>query len=126
MDFGAQKLVLLAEADPLIGLDVAEALETAGYRVAGPLRTAVEVEAWLDRWTPALAVIDVELADRSSAAAAWVLRGRLIPFLVHTALAGHETLPEVFAGAPRLSKPAWTHDVVEVLGHLPQPAPLPC
>lgn len=126
MDFGAQKLVLLAEADPLIGLDVAEALETAGYRVAGPLRKAVEVEAWLDRWTPALAVIDVELADRSSAAAAWVLRGRLIPFLVHTALAGHETLPEVFAGAPRLSKPAWTHDVVEVLGQLPQPVRPPC
>ncbi len=69
MDFSAQKLVLLAEADPLIGLDVADALETAGYRVAGPLRTAVEVEAWLDRWTPALAVIDVQLADRSSAAA---------------------------------------------------------
>lgn len=126
MDFSAQKLVLLAEADPLIGLDVADALETAGYRVAGPLRTAVEVEAWLDRWTPALAVIDVQLADRSSAAAARVLRGRLIPFLVHTAVAEHETLPEVFAGAPRLSKPAWTHDVVEVLGHLPQPAPLPC
>lgn len=116
MDICPQRLVLLAETNSVIGLDVTDVLEGAGYRVAGPLRTAAEVEAWLARWTPALAIIDVQLTDSSAA----MLRSRLVPFLVHTACAQDEALPEAFAGAPRLSKPAWTRDVVEVLAALPQ------
>lgn len=120
MDICPHRLVLLAETNSVIGLDVTDVLEGAGYRVAGPLRTAAEVEAWLARWTPALAIIDVQLTDSSSATAAAMLRSRLVPFLVHTAYAQNEALPEAFAGAPRLSKPAWTRDVVEVLAALPE------
>jgi CheY-like chemotaxis protein len=125
MDLDPQRIVLVAEPDPVVGLDLADALEAAGYHVVGPFRTAAAVEAWLAGWTPALAVLDVELAGRSSAAAAQVLRGRQIPFVVHTAFAIHETLPDAFAGAPRLCKPAWTRDIVELLAELPHSAGTP-
>ncbi len=125
MDPTPQRLVLVAETDPILGLDLADALETAGYHVVGPLRTAAAVEAWLAGWTPALAVLDVQLAGRSSATAAAVLRRRQIPFVVHTASAIHETLPDAFAGAPRLCKPAWTRDIVDLLAQLPHPAGTP-
>jgi DNA-binding NarL/FixJ family response regulator len=125
MDPAPPRLVLVAEAHPVVGLDLADALEMAGYHVVGPLRTAAAVEAWLAGWTPALAILDVQLAGRSSAAAARVLRGRRIPFLVHAAVAEGEALPDAFADAPRLRKPASTRDIVDLLGQLPQAAGTP-
>jgi two-component system, response regulator PdtaR len=119
MSSNARGLVLLAETDPVLGLDLADALETAGYQVTGPIRTVAAAEAWLAQWQPAAAVIEAMLADGSSAGLAQVLRARRVPFLVHAAPGGN-SCPGALAGAPRLTRPAWHRDVVELLGQLPQ------
>lgn len=111
-------LVLIVDSDPVVGLDLADALEAAGYRVTGPIRTAAEAEAWLAHWTPALAVIDAALADGPCDGIAGALRLRNVPFLVHTEAA--RALPTALAGVPRLSRPAWHRDVVDLLHDLPR------
>ena len=111
-------LVLIVDSDPVIGLDLADALEAAGYQVAGPIRTVAEAQAWLMRWTPKLAVIDAALADGPCDGLAQALRQRAVPFLIHTEPA--RMLPASFKGAPRLSRPAWHRDVVELLRDLPR------
>ncbi len=64
MDPTPQRLVLVAETDPVLGLDLADALETAGYHVVGPLRTAAAVEAWLAARTALYeALIERELGE---------------------------------------------------------------
>lgn len=126
MNPNARGLVLLAETDPVIGLDLADALEAAGYQVTGPIRTAAEAEAWLALWHPIAAVIDATLADGAGAALARVLRERSIPFLVHGSAIGSDQIGEPLFGAPYLSRPAWHRDVVGLLIQLPQSRSVPC
>ena len=39
---GQRSVVLLTETDPIIAVDLSDALERAGYRVLGPVDTAAE------------------------------------------------------------------------------------
>lgn len=111
-------LVLLIEEDPLLGLDVGEALAEAGYRVAGPLRTHDEALACVARCRPDLAVIDgpVEPGDGSRLARA--LRAQGVPFLVHAEGGCDAAFCAELRAAPRLIKPAWHRDLVHLLGQL--------
>ncbi|AWN48118.1 hypothetical protein DK419_18740 [Methylobacterium terrae] len=125
-------LVLLIEEDPLLGLDVGEALAEAGYRVAGPLRNHDEALAWVARRRPDLAVVDGPVLSRDGGRLARALTARGVPFLVHAAIPVDVSLPAppdagrgrdaaacaALRAAPRLTKPAWPGDLVHVLGQL--------
>ena len=58
-----QPVVLIAEADSLVGLDLSDVLKTAGYGVLGPFATSGEALAALGQNSPTLAVIDNALRD---------------------------------------------------------------
>jgi DNA-binding NtrC family response regulator len=75
---------LLIEDDPLVGLDLAEALDAAGFYVAGPFRSGREAARWLERFTPDVAVVDLALSDGPCRDLVRALRARGIPFLVHS------------------------------------------
>ena len=119
-------LVLLAEVDPMIGLDFADALEATGYEVSELLHTVAEAIEWLGSWNPTAAVINVILADGCSARLAQILRERGVPFLVQADTDEHEPLAEAFAGAPRISQPAWHPDVIEQINQFSQRPAISC
>ncbi|WP_167858715.1 response regulator [Methylobacterium nonmethylotrophicum] len=114
--------VLLIEDDPLIGLDLGDALAEAGYRVTGPLRTQAEAVEWVARSAPDLAVVDVPLRDGDGSRLARTLRRRGIPFVVHTDDERDATACADLRAAPRLTKPAWHRDLVLVLDQLAREA----
>ncbi|TNC05296.1 response regulator [Methylobacterium terricola] len=118
-----QPLVLLIEDDFLIGMDLSDALEQAGYRVLGPLATAVETLSLMERETPTLAIVDVMLKDGPCTALARELRKQGVPFIVHSACRPDEPLASEFQGVPWLGKPAMPRDVVAVLGELTRAIP---
>jgi DNA-binding response OmpR family regulator len=74
MNLDQRPSVLLTEDDALIGFDLCDALERAGYRVLGPVTTAAEALSLLDRETPVLAVVDIMLKDGPCAGLAQNLR----------------------------------------------------
>ncbi|CAO4162845.1 Histidine kinase [Methylorubrum populi] len=113
---GQEDVVLLVEADPVVGLDLADALEAAGYRVTGPIRTAAEAEAQLAHQIPALAVLDCATTD--DARLARTLHRRGVPFLVCAERDGPTGRSVEFTAMPWLSKPAWHHDVVWTMDEL--------
>src|SRR3954470_1074230 len=100
-----QPMVLLTEDDTLIGMDLSDALEKAGYRVLGPVATAAEALSLLEQEAPTLAIIDVLLRDGPCAELARELRRRGVPFLVHSGRQQDEPLAGDFQGVPWLSKP---------------------
>lgn len=104
--------VLLAESDAVIGMDLSDALERAGYRVLGPADTTAEALRLLVQEKPTVAVIDAVLRDGSCADLARTLRRLDVPFLVHSDWQRDEQLASDFRGAPRLSKPALSTDVL--------------
>jgi CRP-like cAMP-binding protein/ActR/RegA family two-component response regulator len=107
-----QPVVLLAESDAVIGMDLSDALERAGYRVLGPVNTAAEALRLLVQEKPTIAVIDVILKDGRCTELAHTLRRLDVPFLVHSGSQQDERLASEFQGAAWLSKPALSTDVV--------------
>ncbi|MFE1597330.1 histidine kinase [Methylobacterium sp. ID0610] len=111
-------MVLLIEDDVLVGMDLSEALEEAGYRVIGPLTRISDVRSALEEARPAAAVVDVRLKDGSCAVLASELRERRIPYLVHTGCQRGDPLAAAFLDVPWLAKPAAVRDVLAVLHDL--------
>lgn len=97
--------ILLAEDDGLIGWDLSDELEGAGFAVAGPFATVAETLAYLSEHTPSAAIVDVLLQDASCDALADALRARGIPFLVHSGTSPRY-LGEALETVPWLEKPA--------------------
>ncbi|WP_244527004.1 helix-turn-helix domain-containing protein [Methylobacterium sp. 275MFSha3.1] len=105
-------MVLLAESDAVIGMDLSDALERAGYRVLGPVNTAAEALRLLVQEKPTIAVIDVILKDGHCTELAHTLRRLDVPFLVHSGSQQDERLASDFQGTAWLSKSALSTDVV--------------
>jgi CRP-like cAMP-binding protein/ActR/RegA family two-component response regulator len=118
MNLAHQPSVLLTEDDALIGFDLCDVLERAGYRVLGPVVTAAEALSLLDRETPVLAVIDIMLKDGPCAELARDLRERGVPFLVHSGCRKDEPLAGEFQGVTWLSKPAMPEDVLALVDEM--------
>src|SRR3954467_6145846 len=100
-----QPVVLLADADAVLSVDLSDALEKAGYRVLGPVVTMAEALRLLEQETPSLAVIDVLLKDGRCSQLVRELRQRGVPFLVHSACRQDQRLASDLVGAPWLNKP---------------------
>ncbi len=50
-------LCIIVEDDPQVGLDLADALDEAGFFVAGPLTSGQSALDWLARFSPDVAVV---------------------------------------------------------------------
>ncbi|CAO4184558.1 helix-turn-helix domain-containing protein [Methylorubrum extorquens] len=113
-----QPSVLLTEEFPLVGMDLSDVLEQAGYRVLGPAATAAEALSLLEQETPTLAVIGMALRDTLCTALVSALRQRGVAFLVHSGYRQNDMLADAFRDVPWIIKPAVPEDVVSVLDEL--------
>jgi CheY-like chemotaxis protein len=109
------RLILLVEDDPLVALDLVQALEAEGAAVVGPAATVRQALDLMEA-TPGLdgAVLDVELLGELSFPVADGLRDRGIPFVFETGY-DERILPEPYRHAPRIAKPVQTELMARVL-----------
>jgi DNA-binding response OmpR family regulator len=115
---GGRTAVLLTEDEALIGLDLGDILEGAGYRVIGPAATIAEALSFMRRETPQMAIIDVRLRDGDCMEIMRDLRQRGVPFVVHSGCQVDQPFAAEFGDAPWLVKPASPRDVLASLGRL--------
>ena len=113
----AGRRILVVEDEPLIALELAEALESAGLTVVGPVgsvRDALPLVAHCDA-----AALDVNLGSETSEAVAHALAQAGRPFVV---VSGYERgqQPLVFREAPHVAKPINTEALVSALKRLLQ------
>lgn len=69
-------LVLLAEDEAIVAMNLQDELKEAGYTVVGPFDTCAGAMDWLESQTPDLAVLDTVLKDGSCKALAAELTRR--------------------------------------------------
>ncbi|SFE20911.1 CheY chemotaxis protein or a CheY-like REC (receiver) domain [Sulfitobacter brevis] len=110
-------LVLIVEDEPIISLDVAMTLETAGAEVLGPCYSAKSALDALDAVVKGRAlhgaVIDVNLGGHTSEAVAKKLKKLSVPFVFHTG-----NIPvngQVINGidAPIVRKPSYPDELLQ-------------
>lgn len=114
MMFG-NKTILLMEDNPVLGLEVAFALEDEGADVKGPVaRLEAGLETLADG-VPDAAVLDVELADGEVFPLAERLREQGVPFVFYTARGSEGHMRARSGNAPVISKSHGSAVVVEAL-----------
>jgi len=109
--------IMVVEDDPFIGLDLVDRLESAGYRVAGPITNATRALAEIAASAPMVVILDVNLGDHTSEPIAQALNDAAIPFIT---LSGYsaDQLPTAFAEHPVLSKPVQLSMLLDELAEL--------
>jgi DNA-binding NtrC family response regulator len=80
-------LVLLAEDEAIIAIDLEDSLTAAGFAVAGPFATNAEVRIWLQAGRPDVAILDHALKDGLCDALVRDLARRGVPAIIFT---GHD------------------------------------
>jgi DNA-binding response OmpR family regulator len=110
-------LVLVAEDDALIGMNLEEELEGVAYEIAGPFSTCAEAIHWLKTATPDVAVLDIHLRDGTCVELARELTARGVPFAVFSGEDQAHTLPE-FKSAAWISKPALRAELLDAVARL--------
>lgn len=111
----ARPIILLAEDEAIIALELAETLEEAGFEIAGPFTTCAEAELWLKAHRPSGAILDNELKDGPCEVLAGDLKARGVPFLVYSGHRRTADLPPVFHDVPWIVKPLSTPGLVSAL-----------
>jgi PAS domain S-box-containing protein len=106
--------VLIVEDELLVALEIERALLQGGFAVAGFAARAEAAIRMVEDHGCEAAVLDVRLADGTSARIVEVLAKRRIPFAVLTAYS-RDQLPEEFGTAAYLKKPLHSDALVECL-----------
>ena len=94
-------LVLLAEDEAIIAIELDDSLREAGFAVAGPFATCAQAEAWLETGEPDAAILDHALKDGPCDGLVRELSRRAVPTIVFT---GHDAPP---ARPADLSRARW-------------------
>lgn len=77
-------LVLLAEDEAIIAIELEDSLKSAGFDIAGPFATCSEAERWLKTGRPAAAVLDNRLKDGPCDVLARDLKNRGVPVVIYS------------------------------------------
>ncbi|WP_310542799.1 response regulator [Phenylobacterium sp.] len=118
MTDGAARLrVLVVEDEPLIGMDIEDAVQGLGHEVVGPI---AELDEALDLATLATlgcAILDINIIGGHSYPVADILLKRGLPVLLLSSYRV-ETLPVRLHQQPRLPKPFTSAQLVEEIREL--------
>lgn len=108
--------VLVVEDMSVIALDLQMRLEDAGYRVLGPVGRVDRALSMLERETPDVAVLDLNLQGEPATAVAKRLKALGVPFIVASGDASIVGGDAAFAGAQGIAKPIQTDELLAALG----------
>lgn len=100
-----KKRILVVEDDALIAMELEERLADMGYAVIGPAMTIEAAEQAIAAEKPDAALLDANLAGKSSLAFAAALAARGVPVAFCTGYDRIKGMPASLAKAPVLTKP---------------------
>ena len=107
--------VLVTEDEMIIGVDLCDTVQEAGFEVEGPFDTSESAIDAVDRRKPDLAILDVKLDDGDVYPLAERLMAENIPVIFHS---GHISPRDVFSRYPQalaLAKPCPPSQVIATM-----------
>lgn len=111
-------LILVAEDQPFVALDLAMAVIAAGGQVMGPAASVKDAMDLIDSGQPLGAILDVNLSDGDISPVAERLLGQGVPIIVQTGVGLPAGLAARFPNLPVYLKPCDAEAVVSHLGAL--------
>ncbi len=77
---GRRPLVLVAEDEAIIALELEDSLKAAGFDIAGPFTTCAGAERWIETGRPSAAILDYALKDGPCEKLATDLKSQGVPW----------------------------------------------
>lgn len=112
--------VLIVEDETLLALDYEAILREEGCTVLGPAPREDKAMALVQHELPDVVILDLNLDGRRPTDLAALLVENSVPFVIVSGFGDRATEENVFHGAPRLSKPVRTEQLVSSLAELTQ------
>jgi DNA-binding response OmpR family regulator len=99
--------VLLLEDEAIIAFDLEESLRDAGFTFVTSISTCAGALAWLEEYTPSVAIVDPRLKDGRCDDVVRTLNERNVPFVIYSGDAPDEVGGDFHRGAwlPKPSAP---------------------
>ena len=97
--------VLVAEDERIVGADLCDTVEEAGFVVEGPHRDVSSAMLAFQKHKPDIAILDVKLDDGVVYALAEKLADENVPIIFHSGLFTREEVQAKFPQATTLLKP---------------------
>ena len=116
-----QPVILIAEDEPIVGMDLCDTIREAGYLVEGPHADLNSAMLSFQKRKPDLAILDIRLHDTVVFPFAEKLIAEDVPIIFHS---GHLPLEEVsnrFPEALALAKPCPPGDIITQVQQTLQP-----
>ncbi|MEL7688071.1 response regulator [Citromicrobium bathyomarinum] len=116
-----QPVILIAEDEPIVGMDLSDTIAEAGYEVEGPHGDLHSAMLAFQKRKPDLAILDIRLHDTVVFPFAEKLIAEDVPIILHS---GHLPLEEVsnrFPEALALAKPCPPGDIITQVQQTLQP-----
>jgi len=110
--------ILVVEDDALIAMEMGERLADMGYVVMGPAETLEAAEAAIAKAKPDAALLDANIAGRSSVDLGAKLAAMGVPVAFCTGYDDVKNLPDSLKHAPVLVKPVGDHALIGALKQL--------
>ncbi|MFZ9395133.1 MAG: response regulator [Erythrobacter sp.] len=114
--------VLVTEDEWIIGADLCETVQEAGFQIEGPHRDISSAMLAFQKHKPDVAILDVQLDDGVVYALAQKLADEQVPIIFHSGRFSREEVSEVFPNAMTLLKPCPPADVIAAVKQVLQPA----
>jgi DNA-binding NtrC family response regulator len=111
----AQQCVLVAEDEMIVGVDLCDTVQEAGYEVAGPYDTATSAMESLAQRTPDLAILDVRLDDGEVFPLAEKLIAANVPVIFHSGQVTPDEVNDRFPQALALAKPCPPNQIIDTM-----------
>lgn len=107
--------VLVAEDEMIIGVDLCDTVEEAGFQVEGPYDTAKSALESLERHRPDLAILDVRLEDGEVYPLADKLIAANVPVIFHSGEVAPGEVSGRYPDAHALAKPCPPNLIIETM-----------
>ena len=111
----SQPCVLVAEDELIIGVDLCDTVEEAGFAVDGPFDTARSAFDALDRRKPDLAILDVRLEDGEVFPLAERLMAENVPVIFHSGQVTPSEVRNRYPQAHTLAKPCPPNRIIATM-----------
>lgn len=111
----SNQCVLVAEDEMIIGVDLCDTVEEAGFDVEGPFDTAQSAIDSLSRRTPDLAILDINLEDGEVFPLAEQLMAQNVPVIFHSGKVNPQEVFDRYPDAHALSKPCPPDQIIATM-----------
>ena len=111
-------LILIAEDQAFIALDLAAAVEDAGGQVAGPVASVKAASALINEHPIKAAILDFNLVDGDAVPIMKLLSELEIPMIIQSGIGLTPEIRQQFPNVTIFNKPSLTSDLIAALGTL--------